>query len=92
MLLDLSGSTQKKRGRDDRGRAEVSLISSASGQNFAVAFTGNTARSLNFATDKIALKKETEKVKKSAATQLFTIDVHALDDWTRSVTRAAIVC
>ncbi|HZF41198.1 MAG TPA: VWA domain-containing protein, partial [Blastocatellia bacterium] len=81
MLLDLSGSTQKKRGAMIEAARKFIDTLPPQDKISLVAFTGKYRPLVDFATDKIALKKELEKVKKIGGDTAFYDSMwHALDD------------
>jgi VWFA-related protein len=81
MLLDLSGSTQKKRGvMIDAARKFIDTLP-AQDKISLVAFTRKYRTLVDFTTDKVALKKELEQVKKiGGGTAFYDSMWQALDD------------
>jgi VWFA-related protein len=93
MLLDLSGSTQKKRGAMIEAARKFIDTLPAQDKISLVAFTRRYRPLTDFTTDKIALKKEIEQVKKSGGGTAFYDSMwKALDDLGKiSDARKAIV-
>lgn len=93
MLLDLSGSTQKKRGAMiEAARKFIDTLPSQDKISL-VAFTRRYRQLTDFTTDKVALKKELEQVRKiGGGTAFYDATWKALDDLDRiSDARKAIV-
>jgi VWFA-related protein len=93
MLLDLSGSTQKKRGAMIEAARKFIDALPPQDKISLVAFTGKYRPLVDFTTDKIALKKELEQVRKIGGDTAFYDSMwHALDDLDKiSDARKAIV-
>ncbi len=93
MLLDLSGSTQKKRGAMIEAARKFIDTLPPQDKISLVAFTRKYRPLVDFTTDKIALKKEMEQVKKiDGGTAFYDSMWQALDDLDKiSDARKAIV-
>lgn len=93
MLLDLSGSTQKRRGAMIEAARKFIDALPAQDKISLVAFTRRYRPLADFTTDKIALKKEIEQVKKiGGGTAFYDSMWKALDDLNKiSDARKAIV-